>query len=180
TAGIVLALVFGVSVYLHERRQGRPAALVRVALAIVCLRAVVGFSSGSATVYLAQEIGIDLLLACAVLGSLAAGRPLTAWIAADVYPFTQEMRASDPFRHVIRAVTLVSGAYSLTRAAVRMIALSTLSTDSYVLVVALSDAPFLVLLLAWSVYSSFSEFRRSEQWGALLADAEAASAEMAP
>jgi hypothetical protein len=179
TAGIVLALVFGVSVYLHERRQGRPAALVRVALAIVCLRAVVGFSSGSATVYLAQEIGIDLLLAGTVLGTLAAGRPLTAWIAADVYPFTPEMRDSDTFRHVMRTITLVWGAYFLTRAAVRLVALLTLSTDSYVLVIALSDAPFLIGLLAWSVYYSFNEFRRSEQWGALLADSEAAPAELA-
>jgi hypothetical protein len=176
TAGIVLALVFGLTVFLHERRQGRPAALVRVALAIVCLRAVVGLSSGSASVYLAQEIGIDLLLAGTVLGSLAAGRPLTAWIAADVYPFTPEMRDSDTFRHVIRNVTLVWGAYFLTRAAVRLIALLTLSTDRYVLVVAVSDAPFLILLLAWSVYYSFSVFRSSEQWGALLADAEAAPA----
>ena len=180
TAGIVLALAFGVSVYLHERRQGRPAALVRVALAIVCLRAVVGFSSGSASVYLAQEIGIDLLLAGTVFGSLAAGRPLTAWIAADVYPFTPEMRDSDTFRDVMRTVTVVWGAYFLTRATVRLIALLTLSTDRYVLVVALSDAPFLILLLAWSVYYSFSVFRRSEQWGALLAGAEAAPAELGP
>jgi hypothetical protein len=180
TAGIVLALAFGVSVYLHERRQGRPAALVRVALAIVCLRAVVGFSSGSASVYLAQEIGIDLLLAGTVFGSLAAGRPLTAWIAADVYPFTPEMRDSDTFREVMRTVTVVWGAYFLTRATVRLIALLTLSTDRYVLVVALSDAPFLILLLAWSVYYSFSVFRRSEQWGALLAGAEAAPAELGP
>jgi len=178
TAGIVLALAFGVSVYLHERRQGRPAALVRVALAIVCLRAVVGFSSGSASVYLAQEIGIDLLLAGTVFGSLAAGRPLTAWIAADVYPFTPEMRDSDTFRDVMRTVTVVWGAYFLTRATVRLIALLTLSTDRYVLVVALSDAPFLILLLMWSVYYSFSVFRRSEQWGALLAGAEAAPAEL--
>ena len=180
TAGIVLALAFGVSVFLHERRQGRPAALVRVALTIVCLRAVVGFSSGSASVYLAQEIGIDLLLAGTVFGSLAAGRPLTAWIAADVYPFTPEMRDSDTFRDVMRTVTVVWGAYFLTRATVRLIALLTLSTDRYVLVVALSDAPFLILLLAWSVYYSFSVFRRSEQWGALLAGAEAAPAELGP
>jgi hypothetical protein len=80
----------------------------------------------------------------------------------------------------MRTITLVWGGYFLTRAAVRLIALLTLSTDHYVLVVALSDAPFLVLLLAWSVYYSFSEFRRSEQWGALLADAEAARVDVAP
>jgi hypothetical protein len=180
TAGIGLAVAFGVSVFVHERRQGRPATLVRVALAVVCLRAVVGLSSGSASVYLAQEIGIDLLLACAVMGSLAAGRPLTAWIAADVYPFTDEMRDSDTFRHVMRTVTAVWGSYFLARAAVRLLALLSLSTDRYVLVVALTDAPFLIALLAWSVYYTLGAFRRSDQWSALLAGAEVGPPQVDP
>jgi uncharacterized membrane protein len=177
TPGIVLAVAFGVSVLVHERRQGRPAALVRVALALVCLRAVVGLSSGSASVYLAQEIGIDLLLACVFLASLAAARPISSWIAADVFPFTTEMRDSDTFKQVMRTVTTVWGAYFLARAAVRLAALLTLSTDRYALVVALSDAPFLVALLAWSVYHTVGSFRRSEQWGALLADSPVVSAQ---
>jgi hypothetical protein len=180
TAGIVLAVVFGVSVFVHERRQGRPATLVRVALAVVCLRAIVGLSSGSASVYLAQEIGIDLLLGCSVLASFAAGRPISAWIAADVYPFTAEMRDSDTFGRVMSTVTAAWGTYFLARAAVRLTALLTLSTDRYVLVVALSDAPFLIALLAWSVYYTVGAFRRSEQWGALLADAEIAPAQTGP
>jgi uncharacterized membrane protein len=177
TPGIVLAVAFGVAVLVHERRQGRPAALVRVALALVCIRAVVGLTSGSASVYLAQEIGIDLLLACVFLASLAAGRPISGWIAADVFPFTSEMRASDTFKQVMRTVTAVWGAYFLARAAVRLAALLTLSTDRYALVVALSDAPFLIALLAWSVYHTVGSFRRSEQWGALLADSPVVSAQ---
>lgn len=176
TAGIVSAAVFGAAVFVHERRQGRPAALVRVALALVCLRAVVGLSSGSASVYLAQEIGIDLLLATVVLASLAAGRPLASWIAGDVYPFTPEMRESETFARVMRTVTAVWGTYFLARAAVRLTALLTLSTDRYVLVIGLSDAPFLVALLAWSVYYTVGVFRQSPQWGALLAAADAAPA----
>ena len=49
-----MAVVFGLSVFVHERRQGRPAMVVRVALVLVAIRAVVGLSSDSATVYLAQ------------------------------------------------------------------------------------------------------------------------------
>ena len=176
TAGIVLALAFGLAVFVHERRQGRPGSLVRVSLAVVCLRAVVGLSSGSATVYLAQEIGIDLLLAATVLGTLAAGRPLVAWVASDVYPFTAEMRRSKTFAAVMRRVTLVWGCYFLLRAAVRATALATLGTDSYVLVVALSDAPFLIALLAWSVHYTIATFRRDPQWQALFGQAEAGAA----
>jgi hypothetical protein len=171
TAGIAMAVVFGVSIFLHERRQGRPAALVRVALALVALRAIVGLSSGSASVYLAQEIGIDLLLGCTVLATLRARRPISSWIAADVYPFTEQMRQSETFRQVMRRVTAVWGVYFLLRAAVRLAALLTLSTNRYVLVVALSDVPFLLALLAWSVHHTVGAFRRSEQWSALFVGA---------
>jgi hypothetical protein len=169
-AGIALAVAFGMTVYAIERRQGRPAAVVRVALTIVLLRAVVGLSSGSATVYLAQEIGIDLLLGTVVLATLALSRPIASWVASDVYPFTPEMRASDTFLEVMRTITLAWGIYYLARAGVRLLALLTLSTDSYVLVIALSDVPFLVAMLAWSVYYTAAAFRRSPQWGALFSE----------
>src|SRR6202043_511849 len=84
TTGIAMAVVFGLSVYVHERRQGRPALVVRVALVLVAIRATVGLSSGSARVYLAQEIGLDVLLASVVLASLARGRPFASWFTEEV------------------------------------------------------------------------------------------------
>jgi hypothetical protein len=63
----------------------------------------------------------------------------------------------------------VWGTYFLLRAAVRLAALLTLSTNRYVLVVALSDVPFLLGLLAWSVYYTVGAFRDSEQWSGLFA-----------
>jgi hypothetical protein len=167
-AGIALAVAYGLTVYVIERRQGRPAAIVRVALAIVLLRAAVGLSSGSASVYLAQEIGIDILLGTVVLTTLAVSRPIASWVASDVFPFTPEMRASNTFVEVMRTVTLAWGIYYLARAGVRLIALLTLSTESYVLVIALSDVPFLIAMLAWSVHYTAGAFRRSPQWGALF------------
>jgi hypothetical protein len=47
-----------------------------------------------------------------------------------------------------------------------------LSTNSYALVVALTDAPFLVGLLAWSVYYTLRVFRGSDELGRLLASEE--------
>jgi hypothetical protein len=169
TVGIGMAVLFGVSVFVHERRQGRPAMVVRLALALVAIRAAVGFSSNSATVYLAQEIGIDTLIGCTVMASLAAGRPFASWFAGEVYPFPQEMRQSDTFRGAMRTITAVWGTYFLARALVRLTALLTLSTNRYVLVVALSDAPFLIAILAWSVYYTAGAFRRSAQWDPVIA-----------
>jgi hypothetical protein len=180
TAGIGMAVLFGVSVFVHERRQGRPAVVVRLALVLVAIRATVGLSSGSATVYLAQEIGIDALLACAVLASLASARPFASWFAADVFPLPAQMRESETFTRAMRTITVVWGVYFVTRGLVRLTALLTLSTNHYALVIALSDAPFLVAILAWSVYHTASAFRRSADWAPLIAAAEASVARSEP
>jgi hypothetical protein len=71
----------------------------------------------------------------------------------------------------MRRVTLVWGGYFLARGLVRLAALLTLSTDSYALVIVLTDAPFLIALLAWSVYYTVGVFRRSDEWGAMIAAA---------
>jgi intracellular septation protein A len=173
TAGIGMAVLFGLAVFVHERRQGRPAMVVRLALVLVAIRATVGLSSGSASAYLAQEIGIDTVLSCVVFASLAGQRPFASWFAEEVYPLPPEVRASDSFMRAMRTITVVWGIYFLARALVRLTALLTLSTDGYVLVAALSDAPFLVAILAWSVYYTSRSLRRSPQWGPLMAAAEA-------
>jgi hypothetical protein len=173
SVGIVAALVFGLAMFSRERRAGRPALIVRVALTFVIIRAIVGLSAGSARVYLAQEIGADLLISATVLGLLARGRPLAAMFAQEVFPLPDELAESEEFAHAMRRITLVWGLYFLMRAMVRLAALLTLSTDHYVLVSALSDAPFLVAILAWSVNYTTRAFRDSPRWGPMMAAAQA-------
>lgn len=176
-AGIALAAALGLGIYAYERRQNRPAMIVRLALVLVAIRATVGLTSGSAVAYLTVEVGIDALLACVVLASLATRRPFASWFAGEIYAFPEAVRESATYRRVMRRVTLVWGAYFLTRGVVRLAALVTLSTDRYALVIALTDAPFLVGLLAWSVYHTSAALRRSAEWGPLLAAAEAQTAQ---
>jgi intracellular septation protein A len=175
TAGIALAVAFGLSVFVHERRQGRPAMVVRLALVLVAIRATVGLTSGSASVYLGQEIGIDALLASAVLASLATARPFASWFVQEIYPIPKAVQESDVFARTMRTITLVWGLYFLARGLVRAGALVTVSTDRFALVVAVTDAPFLVAILAWSVYYTSRSLRRSDEWAPLIAAAEAAA-----
>ena len=172
-AGILLAVALGVAVFVHERRRGRPALIVRVALLLVLIRATIGLSADSARVYLGLEIVTDTLIATAVLGLLAKGRPLAAMFAGEVYPLPPEMSESRTFTDAMTRITAVWGVYFLLRALVRLVALLTLSTDHYVLVSALSDAPFLIAILAWSVHYTSKAFRNSEQWAPVIARAEA-------
>ena len=150
-AGIAAATLLAALIYRHERRAGRPAMVVRVAFALVLIRAVVGLTSGSARVYLGQEAAIDALLGITVLAFLASGRPLASFFAREIYPFPDEVRHSPEFVRVFRIISLVWGAYFLARSAVRLTAVLTLSVDGYLLVDALTGAPFLLALLAWSV-----------------------------
>jgi intracellular septation protein A len=175
-AGIGMAVLFGVAVFTHERRAGRPAMIVRVALVLVLLRGVVGLSSGSARVYLAQEVAMDTLISGIVLGLLAKGRPLATVFAREIYPLPQEMSESPTFSKAMVRITAVWGIYFLARAMVRLVALLTLTTDHYVLVSALSDAPFLIAILAWSVRYTGKAFRNSEQWAPVIVRAEALAA----
>jgi hypothetical protein len=169
TYGIVLAAVFGAAAFVHERRQGRPGMIVRLALILVAIRAVVGLSSGSATVYLAQEVFIDALLGGATLASIALGRPFAALFASEVYPQAEQVRESALFQETMRTITLVWGVYFLARGLVRVLALLTLSTNAYLLVAAAIDAPFLVGLLAWSVYYAAGALARDPSATALAA-----------
>ena len=173
TAGILIAAAFGLAIYARERRAGRPGMVVRIALAIVAIRATVGLASGSARAYLAMEVAVDVLLAAVVLGSLRTERPFTSWFTEEVFPLPEEIRASDVWRRAMRVTTTAWGCYFLARGLVRLVAWLTLSTNGYVLVAALSDAPFLIGLLAWSVYYTTSAFRRHPQWAPLLARADA-------
>lgn len=171
--GIAAAVAFGLAVFAHERRSGRPAAVVRLALALVAIRATVGIVSGSGQAYLATEIGIDAVLAATVCGSLIAARPFASWFASEIYPLPPEVLESDSYGHAMRTITYVWGGYFVLRGLTRLVALLTLGTDSYALVIALTDAPFLVALLAWSVYYSLRTFRHSDELGPVLAAAVA-------
>jgi hypothetical protein len=90
----------------------------------------------------------------------------------DVYPFPRDVVESRTYRHAMRVITYVWGGYFLLRGLVRLAALLALSTDSYAIVVAVSDAPFLIALLAWSTFYSLRTFRGSEEYGSLIAAAE--------
>jgi hypothetical protein len=162
--------------YRHERRRGRPAVIVRVALVLVFLRAAVGLVTGSARTYLGQEVIIDVVLAAALLGSVALGRPVGELFAREVYLFPEQVRDSDTYRHTFRVISVVWGFYFLARAAVRLIAVLALSVDQYFLVLVVSDVPFVIALLVWSVRYTIRRFRTSEEWAGALALAEARAA----
>ena len=167
-AGIAAAVLVAGLLYRYERRRARPGMVVRLALGLVLIRAAVGLVSGSAATYLGQEIAIDLLLGSVFVASVIAGRPLTELFADEIFPMPDSLRGRPVYRNALRRIALVWGAYFLVRAGVRAVAFLALTKDAYVLVVALSDVPFLIGLLGWSVWYTTRTVRRDPAFAVLL------------
>ena len=170
--GILLATAVALAAWRYERRQERPGVVARITLGLVFLRAAVGLLSGSAKLYLAQDIVIDVILGTAFIGSLALGRPLTAVYAREIFPVPEEIEKSDTYAAIFHRTTLVWTAYFFICGAVRLTVLLTSSVDVYVLVAALTGAPIIIALLVWSVWHSVTSLRDSE-WGPWVAEMEA-------
>jgi intracellular septation protein A len=168
TVGIAAAVVVGLLLYGYERRRGRPGLVVRLALGLVFVRAGVGLITGSTNAYLGQEIAIDCLLSAIFLGSVAIRRPVTELFAREIYPVPDSVRESSEYRGMFGLIGIVWGAYFLLRGAVRLAAFETLSKDAYIAVVAASDVPFLLAVLAWSVYFARRRMRASPHWAAIV------------
>jgi intracellular septation protein A len=166
--GISAAVVVGLLLYGYERRRGRPGLVVRLALGLVFVRAGVGLITGSTNAYLGQEIAIDCLLSAIFLGSVAIRRPVTELFAREIYPVPDSVRESPEYRGMFSLIGIVWGAYFLLRGAVRLAAFETLSKDAYIAVVAASDVPFLLAVLAWSVYFARRRMRASPHWAAIV------------
>lgn len=167
--GIAAAVTVAALLYAYERRRGRPGLVVRIALGLVLVRAGVGLVTGSTSAYLGQEIAIDCILSAAFLGSVAIGRPVTELFAREIYPLPDTVRASGEYRRLFALIAAVWGAYFLLRAGVRLVAFVTLRKELYLVVVAVSDVPFLLGILAWSVWFGARRLRRSEHWPAIVA-----------
>jgi hypothetical protein len=105
---------------------------------------------------------------------VAIGRPVTELFVREIYPLPESVRASSEYRRLFAVIGAVWGLYFLCRAGVRGIAFVTLSKELYLAVVAASDVPFLLGLLAWSVWFGARRLRRSGHWPAIVAAADAA------
>jgi uncharacterized membrane protein len=171
--GIALASVVGIGLYLNETRRGRTGVLARLSLGFVLLQAAVGLISRSATIYFLQPVLLDVALAAVFLGSVAISRPVIGLSAMDTYPFPPQVADSATFRQVFGRLSVVWGVYFLLRAGVRLAGLRTGHIDTILVVNTVTDFPFVIGLIAYSTWYGVRGFRKSKEWGPLIALVEA-------
>jgi intracellular septation protein A len=166
--GVTLATAVGVGAYLYERHKQRPGMVARLALAFVIIQGAVGLAFGSAKVYLAQPVILNLGLGLVFLITTLRGKPFAGQFAEELYPFPPEVKQSDTFKHAFARVSLAWALYFLVRSIIRLYMLQG-SVDAFVVVNVLTGFPIIAALMSWSVWYISRFFRRSEEWGPALA-----------
>lgn len=179
-AGVALATAVALLALRLARRQERRGSLVKLALASVIVQAVIGLVSNSATVYLAQPVLINAAIGIAFLASAFTRRPIIGIFAEEMYPFPEEVRASETFRRVFARCSVAWGLYQLLRSGIRLLVLTQTSVDAYVVVNFATGIPMLSAMFAWTTWYSVRGFRRSEEWGPFMAEADGAGPAVQP
>jgi intracellular septation protein A len=166
--GVVLATAVGVGAYAYERHKQRPGLVARLALAFVLIQGVIGLAFGSAKVYLAQPVVLNLLLGLVFLVTTLRGRPFAGEFADELFPLPPEVKESDTFRQAFARVSIVWAIYFLLRSAIRLYMLKW-SVDAFVIINVITGFPIVAALMSWSVWYITRFFRRSEEYGPALA-----------
>ncbi len=167
--GVLLATTVGVGAYLYERHKERPGLVARLALAFVLIQGVIGLAFGSAKVYLAQPVILNLGLGLVFLVTTLRGKPFAGQFAEELYPFPPEVKESETFKRVFARVSVVWAVYFLLRSIIRLYMLGG-SIDAFVVVNIVTGFPIIAGLMSWSVWYITRFFRRSEEYGWALAD----------
>jgi hypothetical protein len=171
--GVAGGTVVAVGLYFYETSRGRSGVLARLALGFVLLQAAIGFLTRSAQLYFAQPVILDLVLGGVFIGSVALRRPIVGATARDAYPFPPQVTESATFRRVFGTLSLIWGGYFWLRSVVRLAGVMTGKVDTMIIVNAVTDVPFVIALIAFSTWYGVHGFRRSEEWGPLIAMVEA-------
>jgi intracellular septation protein A len=171
STGVVAATAMSVAAYLWERRQARTGLTAAMGLAIALVQALVGLLAGSAKWYFAPPVIVNAAYGIAFLTSVLIGRPLAGVFASETYPFPPQVKTSMTYRRVFSRVSLAWAGYLLARSALRLVALTRVSVEGFILVNIVTGVPLTALLMAWSVWYGVRGFRRSEEWGPYLREA---------
>jgi len=160
-AGIAAATLLALVAFWWERRRGASGILPAVGLGIAIVQALAGLASGSVGAYFAPAVIANGLYGATFLGSVLIGRPLAGVLAGETFPFPPRVKNSVVFRRVFARVSLVWGAYMMSRAAIRLVVLARSSVELFILVSVVTGIPLTLALMSWSFWYPLRVFRRS-------------------
>ncbi len=172
-AGAVFPAAF---ILFRFARQRRIDGFGFIVLAVIALGVVLALMSGDARFALVKESFLTGAFGLAMLGSLAARRPLMFYsgrkFATDGSPeglalWESYWVKSAMFRHANRTMTAVWGIVFLLEAAIRVAAAYTLATSTAVALSSIVPLAVVALLMAWTI--SYSKGTRSTSRAEVMA-----------
>lgn len=113
------------------RRQRIPALLVLTTTLLV-IRTIIGFMSGSTTVYFFQPVVTATLIGALFLVSVAAGQPLISKLAGDFCPLPAAVSERDEIRRHFRNLSFLWAAVYFVNAVVTLLLLLNLPVTTFV------------------------------------------------
>ena len=170
-AGIAVATVVSVGLWWFERQRDSKNSLAWISLCVVAVQALVGVIADDARAFFAPQVLAGAAWSIAMLGSVALGKPLAGILAGEIYPFPDEVRASDTFRRIFGRISIVWGVVLGLRAVMRLAMLS-FSVEGFLLTSLATGVPITAATLTWSVTYAVRGFRKSEEWGWAFVEAE--------
>jgi hypothetical protein len=174
-AGIAAGTALALAAFFWERRRSRSGLGAAIGLGIALTQALSGTLSGSATGYLAPAVVANAVYGLVFIGSVVIGRPLAGVFARESYPFPPAVQASGTFRRTFSTISLAWGAFLLMRSVIRLVVLAGSPVGVFVAVNVATGVPLTLALMSWSLWYGLTSFRRSDEWGAALADTSRAS-----
>ncbi|AWB90895.1 hypothetical protein C3E78_00855 [Aeromicrobium chenweiae] len=151
---VALGWLIGAMSWRHATGRGVSGLLV-LTLAISVVKTSITLATGNAFIYFVQPVIVDVVVASLFLGSLAHSRPLAARIAPDFCPLDAELASRPGVQRLFRGLTLMWGLVILSKGAVTLWLLMSLSTVEFVLVkspvILTLTATASAVTIAWSV-----------------------------
>ena len=112
----------------------RVSGLLLLTLGILTVRTAFTLATGNTLVYFLQPVFADFAVAVIFLASLWSTRPVIARLAPDFYPMSAGVAARPEMRRLFRRLTLMWGLVILSKGAITLWLLASLSTVNFVLI----------------------------------------------
>jgi intracellular septation protein A len=162
TTAVICVLAWSSAVFMwHYRRTGTLDVFSATTFGFACTKALAGLVSNNQYVYLAWPSLENIIYGTAFFVSALAGRPLLALYAQRLYPFAKEVRHSQAFR---RAFLIVSAAWligHIARAGLRLVLLSSLPLEIYLIADTVAGWPINGTLVAFTAWYPLRAMRRA-------------------
>ncbi len=162
SVAVLVVLAWSAAVFVwHRRVERRFDVFSATTFVFACVKAGAGLISNNPFLYLAWPSIENLIYGGVFFGSALLGVPLLAMYARRIYPVPHPVQASAAFRRAFIVVSAVWLAGFLIRASLRLVLLTQLSLEAFLLVDTIAGWPINLAMVSFTVWYPLRTLRRA-------------------